>query len=55
MFVLTLFLFTTLAMWGSSMSYFFNYYIDKSALFHFLSQFGLVHQDGIQYGLWHNF
>ena len=26
MFILTLFLFTTLAMWGSSMSYYFNYF-----------------------------
>ncbi len=55
MFFLTLFLFTTLAMWGSSMSYYFNYYIDKNALFHFLSQFGLVQQEGVQYGLWHSF
>ena len=29
MFVLTLFLFTTLAMWGSSMSYYFNYFVDR--------------------------
>ncbi len=29
MFILTLFLFTTLAMWGSSMSYYFNYFVDK--------------------------
>ncbi len=55
MFVLTLFLFTTLAMWGSSMSYYFNYFIDKSALFNFLSSFGLVQQDCAQSGIWHNF
>ena len=24
--------FTTLAMWGSSMSYYFNYFVDKTAL-----------------------
>jgi glycoside/pentoside/hexuronide:cation symporter, GPH family len=42
MFVLTIFLFTTLAMWGSSMSYYFNYYVDKNALYAFLKAFGLV-------------
>ncbi len=41
MFVLTIFLFTTLAMWGSSMSYYFNYFVDKASLYHFLSAFGL--------------
>ena len=45
MFVLTLFLFITLALWGSSMSYFFNYYVDKDALFSFLKKFGLA-KDG---------
>jgi len=55
MFVLTLFLFTTLAMWGSSMSYYFNYFIDKNALFNFLSAFGLVEQEAGQTGIWHNF
>jgi len=42
MFVLTLFLFTTLAMWGSGMSYYFNYYVDKDALFMFLENIGLA-------------
>ncbi len=42
MFILTLFLFTTLAMWGSGMSYYFNYVVDKDALFHFLGNIGLV-------------
>lgn len=42
MFILTLFLFITLAMWGSSMSYFFNYYVDKDALYDFLGNFGLL-------------
>jgi GPH family glycoside/pentoside/hexuronide:cation symporter len=41
MFVLTIFLFTTLAMWGSSMSYYFNYFVDKASLYQFLSAFGL--------------
>lgn len=42
MFILTLFLFTTLAMWGSSMSYYFNYVVDKDNLFTFLGNIGLV-------------
>ncbi|MCD8178561.1 MAG: MFS transporter [Tannerellaceae bacterium] len=55
MFTLTLFLFTTLAMWGSSMSYYFNYYVDKDALFNFLRHFGLVSEAGQTYGIWHSF
>jgi Na+/melibiose symporter-like transporter len=55
MFVLTLFLFITLAMWGSSMSYYFNYFVDKVALFNFLQNFGLVEIEGITYGVWHSF
>ncbi|HJD76981.1 MAG TPA: MFS transporter [Bacteroides reticulotermitis] len=55
MFALTLFLFTTLALWGSSMSYYFNYFVDKAALFDFLQNFGLVRIDGEVYGIWHKF
>lgn len=53
MFVLTLFLFITLTMWGSSMSYYFNYFVDKTALFDYLQNFGLVRIEGETYGLWH--
>lgn len=53
MFVLTLFLFTTLAMWGSGMSYYFNYYVDKDALFSFLGHFGLVAGSGEATGFVH--
>ncbi|MFA6812723.1 MAG: MFS transporter [Bacteroidaceae bacterium] len=55
MFVLTLFLFTTLAMWNSSMSYYFNYFVDKTALFDFLKNFGLVSMDGQMIGFWQHF
>ncbi len=55
MFILTLFLFTTLAMWGSSMSYYFNYVVDKASLFDFLQNFGLVEIEGEVYGMWHTF
>lgn len=53
MFILTLFLFTTLAMWGSSMSYYFNYFVDKASLFEFLKNFGLVEIEGVVYGFGH--
>lgn len=52
MFVLTIFLFTTLAMFGSSMSYYFNYVVDKQALFDFLKRFSLVSTDGAATGFW---
>lgn len=55
MFVLTLFLFTTLAMWGSSMSYYFNYVVDKHALFDFLGSMGLVGVEGQTMTGWHSF
>jgi GPH family glycoside/pentoside/hexuronide:cation symporter len=55
MFILTLFLFTTLALWGSSMSYYFNYVVDKAELYNFLQLFGLVNVDGDSYGVWHTF
>ncbi len=42
MFILTLFLFTTLAMWGSSMNYYFENYVDPGALYAFLDKLGLV-------------
>jgi len=42
MFVLTLFLFVTLAMWGSATFYYFTYYVDKSQLSSFLQSWGLT-------------
>lgn len=42
MFVLTLFLFITLALWGSAMFYYFTYYVNKDSLFTFLQSLGLV-------------
>ena len=46
MFVLTLFVFITLAMWGSAMNYYFENYVDKAVLFTFLDNIGLVATDG---------
>jgi glycoside/pentoside/hexuronide:cation symporter, GPH family len=54
MFALTLFLFITLAMWASGMSYYFNYYVDKDALYHFLQQFNLVDTHGQHQGWLYN-
>lgn len=42
MFILTLFLFTTLAMWGSAMNYYFENYVNADALYSFLDKLGLV-------------
>lgn len=52
MFVLTLFLFITLALWGSGMFYYFTYYADKEHLFQFLQSLGLVTSAGPE-GWWH--
>jgi len=46
MFVLTLFVFITLAMWGSAMSFYFQNYVDQTALFGFLDRLGLVKPEG---------
>lgn len=45
MFVLTLFVFITLALWGSATFYFFTYYVDKGSLFTYLQSWGLVVSD----------
>ncbi|MGL4519783.1 MAG: MFS transporter [Phocaeicola sp.] len=52
MFILTLFLFTTLAMWGSAMNYYFENYVDAGALFAFLDKIGLVSAES-NGGVWH--
>jgi GPH family glycoside/pentoside/hexuronide:cation symporter len=53
MFVTTLFVFITLAMWGSGMFYYFTYYVDKDSLFHFLQSLGLAERasGGMWYGI----
>src|SRR5512140_3214274 len=48
MFILTLFLFITLALWGSGMFYYFTYYANKDALFNFLQSVGLVTSTGVE-------
>ena len=55
MFFFTLFLFTTLALWGSGMFYYFNYFVDKDSLFSFLGNFNLVSVPGETYSGWHKF
>ena len=54
MFVLTLFLFTTLAMWGSARNYYFENYVDSEALYQFLDRLGLVYAgagEGVGYSI----
>lgn len=58
MFILTLFLFITLALWGSATFYYFSYYVDKEHLFAFLQSLGLVTtpSSGVasEAGWWHS-
>lgn len=51
MFVLTLFVFITLAMWGSAMSFYFQSYVDQYALYGFLDDIGLVAGAGEESGV----
>ena len=46
MFVLTLFVFITLAMWGSAMSFYFQSYVDQGALSAVIDDIGLVASAG---------
>lgn len=52
MFVLTLFIFITLAMWGSAMSFYFQYAIDQTMLYRFLENIGLADPDNVRTGVW---
>ncbi len=51
MFATTMFLFITLAMWGSSMNYFFHYFVDPVALESYLSNFGLLAKEASEQGI----
>ncbi len=53
MFVTTLFVFITLAMWGSGMFYYFTYYVDKDSLFNFLQSLGLAQIQSGSGGTWY--
>jgi glycoside/pentoside/hexuronide:cation symporter, GPH family len=55
MFITTVFVFVTLAMWGSGMFYYFTYYADKSALYNFLQSLGLGKTESGTGGLWYGF
>jgi len=50
MFVLTLLVFTTLVVRGSSLNYFFSYYMDQERLREFLGNFGLAGQEAVTGG-----
>lgn len=51
MFILTLFVFITLAMWGTAMCYYFQHYVDPQALGAFLDRLGLVKEEGAALGM----
>lgn len=50
MFVLTLLVFTTLVVRGSSLNYFFSYYMDQGQLREYLANFGLAGQGAVTGG-----
>ena len=52
MFVLTLFVFITLAMWGSAMNFYFQYDVDQTALYQFLDDLGLADPNNEKTGAW---
>lgn len=52
LFVLTLFIFITISMWGASMNYYFQYNIDQQALYDFLGVIGLTEVAGEEMGVW---
>jgi GPH family glycoside/pentoside/hexuronide:cation symporter len=51
-FMLTLFLYITLAMWGSSMNFYFQNYVDQHSLYNFLDSIGLVSNPDGNTGVW---
>jgi Na+/melibiose symporter-like transporter len=53
MFLITLFIFTTLALRGTGMYYYFTYYMDKVAMLDFLRGFGLREIAANDPNLWH--
>lgn len=53
MFITTLFVFITLALWGSGMFYYFTYYLDKDAVYNFLQSLGLGQHDSGTGGFWY--
>jgi Na+/melibiose symporter-like transporter len=50
MFILTLFVFITLAMWGSAMCFYFQNYVDQQSLYEFIRSMGLVRVEGEELG-----
>jgi len=50
MFILTLFVFITLAMWGSAMCFYFQNYVDQGSLYEFIRSLGLVRAEGEELG-----
>jgi Na+/melibiose symporter-like transporter len=46
MFAVTTFIFITLALWGGGMYYYFNYFVQKEALYTFIQGVGLVNTPG---------
>ena len=52
MFILVLFIFTTISMWGASMNYYFQHNIDQKSLFDFLGMIGMTDINHQKTGFW---
>lgn len=55
LFVLVLFIFITISMWGASMNYYFQYNIDQKSMFDFLGMVGLADAHHEKEGFWFTF
>jgi Na+/melibiose symporter-like transporter len=51
MFLVTLFIFTTLSLWGGGIYYYFDYYMDHDSIYNFLQTLGLTNVAGTSHGV----
>lgn len=53
-FVLVLFIFITISMWGAAMNYYFQYNLDQKSLYDFLATICLTDDAGEREGIWYS-
>ena len=54
LFVLVLFIFITISLWGTSMNYYFQYNVDQKSLYDFIGTLGLTDAEGESTGFWYS-
>lgn len=54
LFVLVLFIFITISLWGTSMNYYFQYNVDQKSLYDFIGTLGLTDAEGEATGFWYS-